>query len=401
MSRTIGVNVVACDAQSRRNVSIAQPTRSLVCLDVSVTSHTRFPATTSSGFLGTPNSSRIRETHSASTLSAAPWTLNCRNRTAIVIETPRATLRPALNLTSPRASRSNRPSLGVRCIQGRRLRERLTRNTSRHDTTHTHVMWPFRKWATGLIRRGNDTRDSAHCRSAFERFSARTCNRKLYVGSREDRRVTRYRKTRREKARKPSTLDTARWLNRVVDEGRATRKVSEPVRGVGITGKGAWRYTHAARMRNALLAPSLFFRLSSPSLSLPYTRSRIAHSLSVSRGCCYPQQYAAFLSIRPNTKTHGGSSVGSVRAFIAGHYFSGMLLTVTLRNDKLICSAGGQGGKVYPDEGLAYVFHRRRRLWGAEMRKVLDIAGTKIYIHIFWRNDFSSRFVSFAKIVNF
>lgn len=51
------------------------------------------------------------------------------------------------------------------------------------------------------------------------------------------------------------------------------------------------------------------------------------------------------------------SSLGLLRAFITGHYFSRMLLTVTLRNDKLICSLTGRGGKVYhANEGSAHVF---------------------------------------------
>ena len=68
----------------------------------------------------------------------------------------------------------------------------------------------------------------------------------------------------------------------------------------------------------------------------------------------FPLSLSLSLTLSLFVDTRG--SLGLLRAFITGHYFSGMLLTVTLRNDKLICSRSGRGGKVYrANEGSAHV----------------------------------------------
>lgn len=77
--------------------------------------------------------------------------------------------------------------------------------------------------------------------------------------------------------------------------------------------------------------------------------------LVVSSWIVFSLSLSLFLLITLRRRTRG--SLGSLRAFITGHYFPGMLLTVTLRNDKLICSRSGLGGKVYhAKEGSAHVF---------------------------------------------
>lgn len=189
------------------------------------------------------------------------------------------------------------------------------------------------------------------------RLSGNPCLERYARSSRlpgRDRRTTRKQKPRREKARKPSSRETARWLNRAVDEGRATRETGETDGKVGVTGKGGWRYTHAARMRIPLLILSRFVGLSSLALFPSLPRLVLSRPLSSSVGA--------------------RGSLGFVRAFITAHYFSEMLLTVTLRNDKLICSRSGRGGKVYrADEGPAHVsidgesYRVRRRCGSARL----------------------------------
>lgn len=95
--------------------------------------------------------------------------------------------------------------------------------------------------------------------------------------------------------------------------------------------------------------------VSSPS---PRLASRTSLSLSLPPfhpGSSFPL-FSPFLSLSLFLFVDTRGSLGLLRAFITGHYFSGMLLTVTLRNDKLICSRSGRGGKVYrANEGSAHV----------------------------------------------
>lgn len=154
--------------------------------------------------------------------------------------------------------------------------------------------------------------------------------------------------------------------------GRGTS--DEENRRVCRKGGGNWKgclkihpcFTHAYTVPYSF---SLLVRLSFTFLfSLPSTRLRsfprftsLAHLLS--RRFILDRLFSSslslslslFLLITLRRRTRG--SLGSLRAFITGHYFPGMLLTVTLRNDKLICSRSGLGGKVYhAKEGSAHVF---------------------------------------------